>query len=204
MEDRQGHPGAVGLGHGLRRRSSSNLAAPNMKRISEIGARPVSALGGLNTPPFGRLGALVFQPYNSESLWWASREAQTRIAGCAWAKYPLTSTGKTFPSERRSPSPPGRSHPGIVPLAAPPAEMSGGFAARKRISFSLWAVIADPNRKTPGSRRSLCRERMHPQSTGELSAQVALLQSLILSAAGAPYPFGNPAARKTFNQPKSR
>jgi hypothetical protein len=82
--------------------------------------------------------------------------------------------------------------------------MSGGFAARKRISFSLWAVIADHNRKTPGSRRSLCRERMHPQSTGELSAQVALLQSLILSAAGAPYPFGNTAARKTFNQPKSR
>jgi hypothetical protein len=203
MEDRQGHPGAVGLGHGLRRQSPSDLA-PDMKRISENGARPVSALGGLNTPPFGRLGALVFQPYNSESLWWASRAAQTRIAGCAWAKNLLTSTGKTFPSERRSPSRSGRSNPGIVPLAAQPAEISGGFAARNWISFSLWAVIAGHHRKTPGSRRSLCRERMHPQSTGGLSAQVALLQSLILSAAGAFYPFGNTAARQTFNQPKSR
>ena len=204
MEDRQSHPGAVGLGQGLRRRSSSNLPAPNMKRISENGARPVLALGGLNTPPFGRLGALVFQPYNSESLGWASREAPTRIAGCAWAKNPLTSTGKTFPSERRSPRRPGHSNPGIAPLAAPPAEISGGFAARKRISFSLWAVVAQCIRETPGRSPGHSRERMHPQSTGELSAQVARLQSLILSAAGAPYPFDNTAARKTFNQPKSR
>ena len=54
-----------------------------MKRFSENGARPVHALGGLNTPPFARLGALVFQPHNSDTLYWASLRAWTRIVGCA-------------------------------------------------------------------------------------------------------------------------
>jgi hypothetical protein len=54
-----------------------------MKRFSENGARPVHALGGLNTPPLGRLGALVFQPHNSDTLYWASLRAPTRIVGCA-------------------------------------------------------------------------------------------------------------------------
>jgi len=67
-----------------------------MKRLSENGARPVLALGGLNPPPFGRLGALVFPPHNSESLYWAGFSAQTRIAGCAWATSPRTSAGKTL------------------------------------------------------------------------------------------------------------
>ena len=42
-----------------------------------------SALGGLKTQPFGRLGALVFQLNNSDKLYWASLRAPTRIAGCA-------------------------------------------------------------------------------------------------------------------------
>jgi hypothetical protein len=44
-------------------------------------------------------------------------------------------------------------------------------------------VFAEPTPKTPGSSINSCRERMPPQSTDGLSAQVALLQSLILSAA---------------------
>jgi hypothetical protein len=54
-----------------------------MKRISENGARPVSALGEPLAQPFGRLGALVFQPITRIRLCWASLRAQTRIAGCA-------------------------------------------------------------------------------------------------------------------------
>ena len=55
------------------------------------------------------------------------------------------------------------------------------------MSFSLWAVVANhPEKKTPGpGNRS--RERMPPQSTDELSAPVALLQSRILSAVPRPY-----------------
>jgi len=56
----------------------------------------------------------------------------------------------------------------------------------RTISFSLWTVLAEHSPKTPGSSKDSCRERMHPQSTDGLSAQVALLQSLILSAAGTP------------------
>ena len=65
------------------------------------------------------------------------------------------------------------------------------------ISFSLWAVFAEHAKETPGSSVGSCRERMHPQSTDGLSAQVALLQSPILSAAGAPYRFDNTAAKQT-------
>jgi len=65
------------------------------------------------------------------------------------------------------------------------------------ISFSLWTVFAEHTQKTPGSSSGSCRERMHPQSTDGLSAQVALLQSPILSAAGAPYRFDNAATEQT-------
>ena len=66
------------------------------QRISENGARPVSALGEGNPPPLGRLGALVFQPNNAEPLYWASLRAPTRIAGCALGYGPLPPAGKTF------------------------------------------------------------------------------------------------------------
>jgi hypothetical protein len=52
----------------------------------------------------------------------------------------------------------------------------------KTMSFSLCAGLADHGRrKTPGPENP-SRERMHPQSSDELSAPVALLQSRILSA----------------------
>jgi hypothetical protein len=70
-------------------------------------------------------------------------------------------------------------------------------ADRSTISFSLWTVFAEHSSKTPGSSIGSCRERMHPQSTDGLSAQVALLQSPILSAAGARYRFFNAVAKQT-------
>ncbi len=72
-----------------------------MKRISENGARPVSALGQPAAEPFGRLGALVFQPITRIRLCWASLWAPTRIAGCAQVKLLPTPAGKTFCSEIR-------------------------------------------------------------------------------------------------------
>jgi hypothetical protein len=74
---------------------------------------------------------------------------------------------------------------------------NGGCAAKMTISFSLWAVVAEHASGTPGSSTSSCRERMHPQSTDGLSAQVALLQSPILSAAEAQYRFDNATAKQT-------
>jgi hypothetical protein len=65
------------------------------------------------------------------------------------------------------------------------------------ISFTLWAVFAEHARETPGSSTGFCRERMHPQSTDGLSAQVALLQRPILSAAGARYRLFNAGAKQT-------
>ena len=145
--------------------------------------------GGLTGQPFCRLGALVFQLNNSDKLCWASPWAPTRIAGCAlslWADcHPL---GKRF---RR------KTHRS---LAEPHPKNNGGCAATITISFSLGAVFAEHSKRTPGSGLSHHRERMHPQSTDELSAQVALLQSPILSAVKTTCHFPSAAARRTQNK----
>ena len=155
-----------------------------MKRFSENGARPVSALGGLNTPPFGRLGALVFQPHNSDTLYWASLRAQTRIVGCALGFRPFdTDWENVYPEKRLA-----RRLDGSGPSSPRALGKSERLRRQSTISFSLWAVFAEHTQETPGHSPGRSRERMHPQSTGGLSAQVALLQSLILSAAGTGYP----------------
>jgi len=197
MEDGPGQRRAAGLGHDLAAPPQNPLDETSMKRFSENGARPVSALGGLNTPPFGRLGALVFQPHNSEPLYWASLRAPTRIAGCAWGDCPTDTRWENVSPERRSAN--SLDHAGSRGRRTPPVhyENNGGCAARITISFSLWAVVAEHARETPGSSAGSCRERMHPQSTDGLSARVALLQSPILSAAGAQYRFDNTAAKQT-------
>ena len=66
--------------------------------------------------------------------------------------------------------------------------INSDFVERRTMSFSLWAVFAEYSKKTPGSGFWPGRERMHPQSTGGLSARVALLQSPILPAAPPDYP----------------
>lgn len=63
-----------------------------MKRFFGKRRATRSALGELNTQPFGRLGALVFQLNNSDRLYWASLWAPTRIAGCALSLEALTIT----------------------------------------------------------------------------------------------------------------
>jgi len=154
-----------------------------MKRFSENGARPVHALGGLNTPPFGRLGALVFQPHNSDTLYWASLRAWTRIVGCALGFCPGdTGWENVYPEKRLA-----RGLDGSGPTARRAWRRSQRLRRPSTISFSLWAVVAQHIRETPGRSSGHSRERMHPQSTGGPSAQVALLQSPILSAAGADY-----------------
>jgi hypothetical protein len=159
-----------------------------MKRFLENGARPVSALGGLNTQPFGRLGALVFQPHNSDTLYWASLRAQTRIAGRALGSWPTDTRWENVSPQKRFSHWRGRSGPTDRTTPARRLGNNGGCADRMGISFSLWAVFAEPaEKRTPGSRRSACRGWMHPQPTGGLSAQVALLQSPILSAARTEY-----------------
>ena len=164
-----------------------------MKRLSENGARPVATLGGLTAPPGLRLGALVFQPHNTEPLYWASLWAPTRIAGCAWGDRPIDTRWENVSPERRSASwftPAGPTKPKALPLPWEPTD-------NRTISFSLWTVFAEHTPKTPGSSINSCRERMHPQSTDGLSAQVALLQSPILSAVATDYPFDNTVTSKT-------
>lgn len=164
-----------------------------MKRLSENGARPVATLGGLNAWPCFRLGALVFQPQDTEPLYWASLWAPTRIAGCAGGDCPTDTRWENVSPERRSASwfiPSGPTKPKAPPLPWKPTDKS-------TISFSLWTVFAEHTPKTPGSSINSCRERMHPQSTDGLSAQVALLQSPILSAAGKHYHFPNDIAKPT-------
>ena len=164
-----------------------------MKRFSENGARPVHALGGLNTPPFGRLGALVFQPHNSDTLYWASLRAPTRIVGCALGFSPGDTGWKNVYPEKRLV----RWWDDTGSTGPKAWRRSQRLRRQSTTSFSLWAVVAKHTRETPGRSPGYSRERMHPQSTDGLSAQVALLQSPILSAAGAPYRFDNTAAKQT-------
>jgi len=163
-----------------------------MKRFSENGARPVTALGGLNTPPFGRLGALVFQPHNSDTLYWASLRAWTRIVGCASGFCPAdTGWENVYPEKRWA-----RWSDGSGPKGRKALGRSGRLRRQNTISLSLWAVLAEHTRETPGRSSGHSRERMHPQSTDGLSAQVALLQSPILSAARPDYPPDRALARQ--------
>jgi hypothetical protein len=97
-------------------------------------------LGGLKTPPFGRLGALVFQLNNSDKLYWASLWVPTRIAGCALSLWPDGHPlEKRFLLKMRSQR-----------LRSPRKIMVGG-ADEITISFSLCAVVAEHSRGTSGS-----------------------------------------------------
>jgi hypothetical protein len=131
--------------------------------------------------PFCRLGALVFQLNNSDKLYWASPWAPTRIAGCALSLWPIDIRWENVSSQNR-----------LSQLAAQIDKHNGGFAEISTISFSLYPVVAEQSKTTPDSGMRHCRDRMHPQSTDELSAQVALLQSPILSAVQTSYHFQCP------------
>ena len=164
-----------------------------MQRLSENGARPVTTLGRLKALPGFRLGALVFQPHKTETLYWASLWAPTRIAGCALGHRPTDTRWENVSSERRSASwvtltdptkPKVLSRPGGNSSTVPPSVFRFGPCLRR------------PTPKTPGSSLGSYRERMHPQSTDGLSAQVALLQSLILSAVAIPCRWDHNLARQ--------
>lgn len=156
-----------------------------MKRF--FGKRRVTRTspGGPSGQPFCRLGALVFQLNNSDKLYWASLWAPTRIAGCALSLWPnFHPLGKRFPR---------KAHPSV---AEQHPHNHGGCAVTFTISFSLWTVFAEHSQSTPGSGLGRRQERMHPQSTDELSAQVALLQSPILPAVKTPYQLRSAATRR--------
>src|ERR1019366_3157372 len=129
--------------------------------------------------------------------YWASLWAPTRIAGCAWGDRPTDTRWEDVSPESRSVN--SFNHSPSRGRRTPPVRSAnnGGCAARITISFSLWAVFAKHSQETPGRSPGHSRERMHPQSTDGLSAQVALLQSPILSAAGAQYRFDHAAAKQT-------
>ena len=147
-----------------------------MQRLSENGARPVATLGRLKALPGLRLGALVFQPHKTEPLYWASLWAPTRIAGCALGYRPTDTRWENVSPERRSASCLTLADPTRPKVPSRPWERLDPPPS----SFSLWTVFAEHTPKTPGSSLSSCRERMLPQSTDGLSAQVALLQSRYL------------------------
>ena len=125
--------------------------------------------GGLKTQPFGRLGPLVFQLNNSDKLCWASLRAPTRIAGCALSLRPNSHPlGRRFPEKSLN----SQQLPGAIMSASPKY-------LRSVFRFVPWLRS---NPKNPDGRLRHRRDRIHPQSTDELSAQVALLlQSPILS-----------------------
>jgi len=128
-------------------------AEASMKRFFGKRRATRSALGGLNTQPFGRLGALVFRLNNSDKLYWASLRAPTRIAGCALSLGPTATRWENVSSERRSAScfdyagRQRRRHRRWI------VEMNGGCADRMTISFSLCAVFAEYSKRTPGNPR---------------------------------------------------
>ena len=62
------------------------------------------------------------------------------------------------------------------------------------MSLSLYTVIAEQLKTTPAATSRLLPEQCILQCTGELDAQVALLQSLIPLAVKSFYHFKNPCA----------
>ena len=69
VEDRAHDPGGTGLGdEQLEPPATGPLKRNSMKRFSENGARPVLDPGEPLAQPFGRLGALVFQPDNTDTI----------------------------------------------------------------------------------------------------------------------------------------
>jgi hypothetical protein len=73
----------------------------SMERFLESGARPAIDPGCHWADPIGRLGALVFQPDNSDKLWWANLRVETRIAGCASGFWPAVTCWKNAFAESR-------------------------------------------------------------------------------------------------------
>ena len=196
MEDGPDHRPAPGLGHELNRPHGQHTAPERMQRLSENGARPVRSLGGRKAPPRFRLGALVFQPQITEILYWASRQAPTRIAGCALGSGPTDTRWKNVSSERRGAGGSVPADPKTAGTPPPPRPQPASPATTQTTSFSLGTVLAEQARQTPGRSFGSDRERMHPPSTDGLSAQVALIP-LILPAAAIDYPLDPFLARVT-------
>ena len=71
--------------------------------------------------------------------------------------------------------------------SAPDGEMNSDFVERITMSFSLSAVVAEHSHGNSRPQNLKPGVGMHPQSTDELSAPVALLQSRTLSAATLDY-----------------
>ena len=74
--------------------------------------------------------------------------------------------------------------------------INSDFVERRTMSLSLWTVVAEHSNGNSRPQNLKPGVGMHPQSTDELSAQVALLQSPILSAARASYAAPNALARQ--------
>ena len=66
-------------------------------------------------------------------------------------------------------------------------EFNSDFVERRTMSFSLCTMVAEHSQENPRPQNLKPGVRMHPQSTDELSAPVALLQSRTLSAATPDY-----------------
>ena len=60
--------------------------------------------------------------------------------------------------------------------------INSDFVERRTMSFSLWTVVAEHSNGNSRPQNLKPGVGMHPQSTDELSAPVALLQRRILSA----------------------
>jgi hypothetical protein len=65
--------------------------------------------------------------------------------------------------------------------------INSDFVERRTMSFSLWTVVAEHSNANSRPQNLKPGVGMHPQSTDELSAPVALLQSRTLSAVQSVY-----------------
>ena len=74
------------------------------------------------------------------------------------------------------------------PLPSPEDSLiNSDFVERRTMSFSLWTVVAEHSNANSRPQNLKPGVGMHPQSTDELSAPVALLQSRTLSAVQSAY-----------------
>ena len=80
--------------------------------------------------------------------------------------------------------------------------INSDFVEKRTMSFSLWTVVAEHSNANSRPQNLKPGVGMHPQSTDELSAPVALLQSRTLSAVQsvyAPVPAGQANKHPVFS-----
>jgi len=172
MEDRSSHGSILGMENDQLKaeRASESFPAVNKDlrtNFWKTARDPLAPWVALWSEPFGRLGALVFQPDATETSYWANASLgiETRIAGSAAAVKSVLTRGRKNVFQHR------------WQVSGSSAETKASSPQPIQMSFPLWRKVENyQQRRQAGARPAWLRLL----NFGNDGAQVALPQSLIL------------------------